>query len=829
MLPTSFIGRDAALAELDRRVQAARAVTVIGPAGVGKTRLVREFMTGRAGVFVDVSGVRTSAELRARVATAFGVQLVGDNDERLLAAIAARGDAIIALDDVEHVAAAVTELVAGWLADTSARVVIASRIRLGLDGEHLFDLQPLGKADAVSLFAERATAVRADFAATPADAELIARIVDRLECLPLAIELAAARMRILSLRQLTDQLSARLDVLAAGDRSIRGALDTSWELLAPWQREALAQCTVFRGGFSLEAAQATLALTEGHTAIDAVQALCEHSLLQAYEPVHGPSALRYRLYQSVHAYGVEKLDDDVDLRERHAAYYAGRARDEDSFELASDVENLIDAHRHSLANAAERALTIATALGPVIKRCGPMELRITTLDRALAAAEKADVSAAALIDGLLARAEAATELSRFDRARQDRERALALAESTGDELREARSVAGLGRLAWHNGDIAQAETQYARALPIFERLDDREGIALTLLTTANVHAVRGDSEQARTHYERVLSILRAAGIRPDLLALALGNLGNMEQNVDELEAAEGHLEQAIETAAACGEHYYESTFLLQYAAVALARNQLDQAREICQRALAKQRALGNRRWEGCSLGLLAEIAELRSETKIARSGYEDAVAVLREFGHPLLEGVTLCKLARFEAVGGRLEVAKRRLARARERLAGDSPLKALAIVCEAEIARCAGNMDESRALADTVTEAARQSWEVRSALARLRGELPGSVGPLLMVGRDGRWFETSEGKRVDLSRRRALRLVFAALATSKKALAIDELLGLGWPGETVTTDAGHTRVYTAIATLRRMGLRDVLLRRDDGYLISPHVTVQQRD
>ncbi len=824
MALSSFIGRDRSLDELRACVDEGRLVTVIGPAGAGKTRLARELLAGD-GVFVDLVDVRSREELRARVATAFGVQLVGDDDGPLIAALAAHTAAPVVLDNVEQVARDAAELISVWMADTDARLIVTSRVRLGIQGERLFDVEPLALADACELFCQRARAVRRDFVADDAQRALVERIVHKLEGLPLAIELAAARMRVLSLNQLNDQLTKRVDVLSAGDRSMRGAFDTSWELLEPWLRRALTQATVFRGGFTFAAAQAVLDVGD-HDALDAIQALCEQSLLNVHEA--SDSAARYRLYESVRVYAAERVEDSAALAERHADYFARLCSDSGAGDLTLELDNLIDAHRQSLAVDAGRALALATAIDPLIKRCGPMELRITLLDRALSAADEVGVDSSQLIDGLLARADAAAELSRFTNAERDQRRALALARATEDVGAEARSLAALGRLAWHAGDIDEAESLFEDALPLFEDAGDAEGSALTLLTTANVYTLRGDVDAARSSYERVLELLRASGQRPDLLALGLGNLANLEQNVDELEAAESHLEQAIATAQECGERYYESTFLLHLAIAAFSRHHLDRATEICQRALKLQQELGNRRWEGVSLAVLAEIEEARDDVVAARLLYEKSVSLLREFGHPMLEGMALCKLARVEAHAGRIDVAQRRLGRARDKLDGDNPLAALVDVCAAEIARCAGDIDEARELAASAVPAARQSWEVRWALARLSGALPPAQGPQLSVGPEARWFELAD-KRTDLSRRRALRLVFEALLGADAPLSIDALLAAGWPGEAVSTEAGQSRVYTAVATLRRMGLRDVLLRRDDGYLLDPRLRIDRRD
>jgi predicted ATPase len=774
------------------------------------------------GAFVELVDARDADDVVARLARDLGISLTSSDPRRqLTTGIAARGDSVVVLDNAEHVPGAVGDLVAHLAGETDARFIVTSRVRTSADGEQIVDLGALDAEDAAALFRERARAVRADFSA---DDHVVDAIVRGLDGLPLAIELAAARMRVLT----AQQMSERLDVLAAG---MSGALDTSWELLELDLRSALTQCTVFRGGFSLEAAEAVVAITTGRPVLDAVQSLCEQSLVEAFQSGRAPDRLRYRLYESVRAYASARLiGQDADAaRDRHAAHFAAM---HDGSGIVVDTDNLVAAHRHALDRNPSLALDIAVALDGILKHRGPMVLRGAILDKAITACETAtDVEPRRRIDALLGRSHAHSELGRLDAARTDLDRALGLARDVDDTSREGRAIASIGRLAWHAGDVPAAAEAYQRALPLLEQCGDHEQVALTRLTVANVHTIHGDAEAARDEYERALDILRALDSRPDLLGLVLGNLANLELNVDELEAAERHVAEAVDVLRECGERYFEGTFLLNRAQIAFARGRRDEARALGDDALALQREVGNRRWQGVTHVLFGEIDEARGDIGAARDSFERGVSLIREFGHPLLQGVALCKLARLEANAGRVAVAERRLNLAREHLTGDDPLAALVHVCGGELALAAGDAEAANELAGRAVDAASQSSEVRWALARLRANLAeanAATARTVAIGAEGRWFELPGGDRVDLSKRRALRLILAALATADRALDLDELLAAGWPGENVVPEAGQARVYTAVATLRRMGLRELLLRRDDGYLLDPSIAIDLR-
>ena len=325
---TTFVGRAEAVGKVCALLGKDRLVTVTGPGGVGKSRLVMEVARQEAGRFADgvhlveLAAVLDPALVPAAVVTALGAQQVpGVPVTGLLAGILERQQLLLVMDNCEHVLGAVAELLAGVLpvAD-DVRVLATSREPIGLGGEVRYRLGPLavpgpdpaGEVDgfaAVALFADRAQRADPDFALDAATGPLVGRLVTRLDGMPLAIELAAARVETLGLPQLLDRLDDRLALLASTDRtaaarqrSLAATVDWSYQLLSEQDRAVFRRLAVFPGSFTLEAA-GTVA---GSNASPVVLRLVDCSLLTP--PQQGPDGrARYLMLETLRAFGLERL------------------------------------------------------------------------------------------------------------------------------------------------------------------------------------------------------------------------------------------------------------------------------------------------------------------------------------------------------------------------------------------------------------------------------------------------------------------------------------------------------------------------------------------
>ncbi|WP_042381911.1 AfsR/SARP family transcriptional regulator [Streptacidiphilus melanogenes] len=401
---TSFVGRGADIEAIRADLGRVRLVTLLGPGGAGKTRLSQEAAEGLAGSegardgvwLAELAPVRDPRAVPEAVVSALGVRetvLHGAGAEELRAVSERHGDdplarlvehcadrrMLLILDNCEHVIDAAAELAQQLLARCPGLTVLAtSREPLGVPGELLRPVEPLPQPFALRLFGERGSAVRPGF--TPEeDPEAVAEICRRLDGLPLAIELAAARLRMLTPRQIADRLDDRFRLLTSGARTalprqqtLRAVVDWSWDLLDESERAVLSVLSVFRGGCDLAAAEAVC----GPDALDALASLVDKSLVVA-RPDEGDAGMRYRLLETVAEYAGDRLDERgrrAEAERAHLTYYRELARTTDPLlrghgqraavaRLERDYENLRTALRRAVdARDEQEAISLVLSL-----------------------------------------------------------------------------------------------------------------------------------------------------------------------------------------------------------------------------------------------------------------------------------------------------------------------------------------------------------------------------------------------------------------------------------------------------------------------------------
>jgi predicted ATPase/Tfp pilus assembly protein PilF len=797
-----FYGRAAELAEIESRLSAgARLITIIGPGGIGKTRVAQRIAETRPSVLCDLSAARDEGELAATLARALNIPLTprGDPFDQLAEVLAAK-KALLILDNCEQL----LEALAAAIPRLKATVLATSRERLRISGEEIFELQPLQPEDAIALFVERARRQRA----APIDADVVSEIVESIDCIPLAVELAAARMGVLDAASLRDRLHRGIDVLegrsrdrADRQRTMRATIDWSWSMLDEREQRALAALSVFRGPFDADAAEAVI----GPHALDSLEILRDRSLVRTTDDGLG-------LYEPIRAYAMEKLEDDG-AAQRHATYYATLSRQ----------GRITEKHLTNLDVVIERggdeALACAIAREPFVLLRGPLRPWLTTLDALLAKQRSARL--------LLARARARQLLGQVDGAIEDASAA------HGDPSIAARAAWQLGSVASASGDLAKARTHYEEALRVLpgERTRfDRETEIMTLGNLGTVAREQGELIEARERYEEALSIARREGLLR-LRGQYLGDLGALFHMAGDLAESSRNFEEAIAVLEEAGDQRLRGLFLGARALVVQEQGDLDAARALVDRALEVQRAVGDRRYSSYLLGCRAQIDHEAGREADAERDYRDAIAQCRDVKNTRIEGLFIACLGALLANTKRKREAVASFARAEEllRSVDDHVRLAAARVHAGQVLDEAGireRLEEGR-------EHAGHSDDVRFAI-RLLERRVAAAGDALFVARDGSSFRAPSGALVDLSKKVSAKRILAALADARESssgasLTTSALFEAGWPGERAKESSAHNRVYVALASLRTVGMRGLIESNDQGYRLDPRVPLKRDD
>ena len=512
----SFIGRKAALATLGARIQQnQRLISLVGTGGMGKTRLSQRFGAQQrknfpGGVwFCDLTEAHTRDGILSAVAGALDVPLTQRDPEAQLAdAIMVRGRVLIILDNFEQVVDHAAETVGRWLKRAPEAIfLVTSRVRLRVRGEGIFDLDPLPEPEAMELFYDRASAVQPTFVRDEVNEPIVRDLVQRLDQIALAIELAAVRVRMMTPDQICRRLNQRFKLLrehrrdpSARQGSLRGTIDWSWGLLRSEEQATLAQLSVFGGGSTLEAAEAVLDLSafeDDPWVLDTLEALVDHSLLRRIEPRAGQ--VRFRMFDSVREYAAEKLGDKAEATAlRHARYFATFGRQEfvDSLgthggaeqrqRLRLEMENLLAGTKAALASAEfETALLCALAASEVLELQGPYLGGQRFLESARDERLGPDLRARALTrrGSLLRKANRRLDaLPLF-------EQALAIYRQVGDRKNESVLLGSLGGLHNEGGRIEDSLACYGQSLAISREVGDRcwEGIVVGNIGVLHSH------------------------------------------------------------------------------------------------------------------------------------------------------------------------------------------------------------------------------------------------------------------------------------------------------------------------------------------------------
>jgi predicted ATPase/class 3 adenylate cyclase len=735
--PTPLVGREREVAEVCERLlrPEVRLLTLTGPGGTGKTRvglqaaadLLEEFEDG---VFFVTLVTLTDPTLVAPTLTqALGVAESWEKQpEEALREFLRDRELLLLMDNLEQVIEATPLLEELLAAAPRLKILATSRAALRLYGEHEFPVPPLELPDpayppsperltqyeAVRLFVERARAVKPDFSVTNENAPAVAEICVRLDGLPLAIELAAARVRLLPPRAMLVRLGSRLKFLTGGarnlperQRTLRGAIEWSYELLTTEERTLFARLSVFAGGRTLEAIE-TICDPEGELdTLDVLESLIEKSLLRQEEGPGGEP--RFVMLETIHEFAREKLGESGEaevVRSRHAEHFLALAEEAEpelkgarQLEWLDRLEEEHDNIRAALgwsfgAGEVEEGLRIAGALSWFWHARGHLSERRRWLEEGLAKAGEG------------------------------------VAPST-----RAKALVGLGvAVEVHEGDYEKAAPLYEKGLAMYRKLGDREGIANCLCNLGiMVGHAQGDHERSTALLEESLGIYRELGDEHGI-ASVLNALGMVETMHGDAARAVAMYEDALALSRESGDAAGVARWLGNLSYAVLLQGDHGRAKTLAEEALATSREQGNTLFTSVALTNLGLAAREQGDHERAAAALNEGLALAWEIGDKLgvvetLEGISgLIGILKEDQRAGRLWGAAQAW-----REATGAPLA-----------------DGDRALNEPYLDAARSrlgdgTWE--EALAKGRVMTLERAMSHALEGSDGAWSARASGER----------------------------------------------------------------------------------
>jgi predicted ATPase/Tfp pilus assembly protein PilF len=675
---TCLIGREAEQGEVLALLAEARLVTLVGSGGVGKTRLALAVASELVDQYADGVWLLELAALADPTLVVGAVaQALGLREEPGLLLLTTLSEhlkakqLLLVLDNCEHLIGACADLVSAVLrACPAVRLLATSREGLEVAGErryrvpslpvpdltHLPPPERLAESAAVALFLARARERRPDLALTALTARAVAQICARLDGIPLAIELAAARVSSLAVEGIAARLGGCFRLLTGGgrdvlprQRTLRATLDWSYDLLGEGEQRLLDRLSVFAGGCTLEAAEAVCTGdgVEGWQVLDLLSGLVNKSLVQLEEAPGQPEQVRYRLLDTVRQYGQERLEacgEAAEVRTRHLAWCVALAEQaalallgpEQAAWLAQlemEHDNLRAALGWSTQDSRDGASSIrlAGALGRFWHIRGHLSEGRGWLEGALAHGVG---SAAARALALHWAGNLAYVQGNHGQAGALFEESLALRRALEDRHGIAASLNCLGNVAQDQGEYWRAKALFEEGLALKRELQDRRGVARVLNNLGSVACLQGDVQQAAALYQESLAIERELGDKAGI-AKSLNNLGELADLQGNAQQAAALFEESLTLTRVLGDQFVIAIGLLNLGRITHLQSDDAHARAYLAEGLTVARGLDNRRLLAYALERMAMVAGAQGAPEQAATLFGAAAALREVLGTPL--------------------------------------------------------------------------------------------------------------------------------------------------------------------------------------------------
>jgi predicted ATPase/DNA-binding CsgD family transcriptional regulator len=696
---TQLVGREQEVAAIKALLlhPEVRLLTLTGTAGVGKTRLalevardlVHDFADGMHVVFL--APISDPALVIPTIAHTLGLRESASQAVlELLTSSQRHKHQLLFLDNFEHVVSAAPELTELLEACPGLKMLVTSREVLRLrceqqytvaplalpDPRHLSDEQCLAHVAAVNLFVQRARAITSDFDVTTDNAAVIAEICLRLDGLPLAIELAAARVKLLAPRALLERLDHRLHVLTGGardlplrQRTLRNTLAWSYSFLTKEEQRLFRLLSIFAGGCTLEAIEAVLAALDDEVdnALEGVASLLDKNLLQHMEQREGEK--RLMMLETLREFGLEALAESGELesvRQAHATYYLGLVEEAEpewegpkqamwSERLEQEHDNVRAAMEWSIERGQtghdwELALRLAGALRRFWQVRGYLSQGRPFLEKVLAGS--VGVVSAAHVKVLIAMGHVAVIQDDYDRVEAVCQECLPLCQQLGDSWNTARTLYLLGWIGWLRGDLAPARALMVQTLALFRQVDDKSFIAWSLMYLGMIAGRQGNYHEGQGLFEESVARQRELGNKRGTAFAICGFAQMLLASLNDAEMVHSMLKESLALFREVGDRWGVAAASVYLGQVALQRGDMTTARSLANVSVQLCHEIGHR-WFLCqALTVLAEVAEIEQDRALARSLYQESLDVVIEVGDKVLIALGLEGLAGVVATQG---------------------------------------------------------------------------------------------------------------------------------------------------------------------------------